>query len=254
MKKQEKNRVFALINAEIHRQSSVINLIPSENYTSFNVLRALGSPLTNKYSEGYPGKRYYSGNIYCDEIEKYSQELALKVFGLSERMWSVNIQPYSGSPANLAVYLALVKPGEKILGLSLFAGGHLSHGHFASFTGKLFRAKQYEINRKTERIDYKALEKITRSFKPKIIVSGTTSYPRKINFAEIDRIAKSVGAYHLADISHIAGLVAAKLHQSPFSYADVVTTTTHKTLRGPRGGGYFLTKKRPPHSSAPISQ
>lgn len=242
MKTQVKNRVFKIISTETRRQSSFLNLIPSENYVSLGVLRAVGSPLINKYSEGYPGKRYYPGNIYCDEIEKYTQNLALKAFGLNPNVWAVNIQPYSGSPANLEAYLALMKPGEKLLGFSLASGGHLTHGHFASYTGKLFKVKQYEINKKTSLINYSDLEILAKNFKPKIIISGTTSYPRKIDFKQIGNIAKKVKAYHLSDISHIAGLILAKLHQSPFPYADVVTMTTHKTLRGPKGALIFSKK------------
>ncbi|MEK7673657.1 MAG: serine hydroxymethyltransferase [Patescibacteria group bacterium] len=243
MKKQGKNGFFGLIKKEIHRQSTFLNLIPSENYASSEVLIALGSPLMNKYSEGYPGKRYYPGNVYYDEIEQNTQNLALEVFKLNPKNWGVNVQAYSGSPANLAAYLALMNPGDKLLGFSLSSGGHLTHGHSASAVGKLFNARQYEIDKKTGRIDYKKLEELARSFKPKVIVSGTTSYPRKIDFVKIGKIAKSIGAYHLADISHIAGLVLAGLHQSPFPFADVITMTTHKTLRGPRGALIFSSKK-----------
>lgn len=232
-----------VIKKEIRRQKETINLIPSENFVSKDVLLALGSPLTNKYSEGYPNKRYYPGNVYYDELEIYVQNLALKAFKLNPKKWSVNVQPYSGSPANLAVYLALLKPGEKFLGFSLTSGGHLTHGHFVSYSGKLFKVKQYSVDPQKEKIDYEKIEKLAVKFKPKIIVSGTTSYPRKLNFKKFYQIAKKVGAYHLADIAHIAGLVLAKLHPSPFPFADVVTTTTHKTLRGPRGALIFMRKE-----------
>ncbi len=230
-----KSKILGLILKEVERQRSTLNLIPSENYVSTAVLRVLASPLTNKYSEGSWGKRYYPGNCVIDDIERYTQELALKAFKLSPKIWSVNVQAYSGSPANLAAYLALMAPGDRLLGLSLSSGGHLTHGHPASFTGKLFRVARYEVDPKTERIDYDALARLAKQFRPKVIVSGTTSYPRQIDFQRIGKIARSVRAYHVADISHIAGLVLAGLHPSPFPHADIVTTTTHKTLRGPRG-------------------
>jgi glycine hydroxymethyltransferase len=236
-------KVKKIIKKEIKRQKETINLIPSENYVSKDILYAIGSPLTNKYSEGYPGKRYYPGNIYYDELEIYVQNLALKAFGLNPKKWSVNVQPYSGSPANLAVYLGLIKPGEKIMGLSLTSGGHLTHGHFVSYSGKLFKVKQYSVDEKTGLINYEELEKLALKFKPKIIISGTTSYPRKLDFKKFYEISKKVGAYHIADIAHIAGLVLAKLHPSPFPYSDVVTMTTHKTLRGPRGALIFMRKE-----------
>jgi len=235
--------IKSLIKKEILRQQNSINLIPSENYVSKDILFALGSPLVNKYSEGYPGKRYYPGNEIYDEIELYTQKLALKLFNLNPKKWSVNVQSYSGSPANLAVYLALLKPGEKLLGFKLSSGGHLTHGHFVNYSGKLFKVKQYEINKKTGLLDYEEIYKLAKRFKPKLIISGLTSYPRKIDFKKFYLIAKEVGAYHVADIAHIAGLVAAKLHPSPFPYADVVTMTTHKTLKGPRGALIFVRKE-----------
>ena len=230
--------IQSLIKKELARQKKVINLIPSENYPSKNVLTALGSQLTSKYAEGYPGKRYYGGNEMMDEIELKTQELAKKVFGLPQH-WHVNVQPYSGSPANIAVYLALLKPNDVLMGMNLSHGGHLTHGHKVNFSGMFYNAIQYEVNKKTERIDYDELEKSAKKHKPKIIVSGVTAYPRRIDFKKIGQIAKKVGAYHLADISHIAGLVATNIHQSPFPYADIVTSTTHKTLRGPRGAIIF---------------
>ncbi len=235
-------KIDKLIKKEVVRQQNSINLIPSENYVSQKVLDAIGSPLTNKYSEGYPGKRYYPGNEIYDKIEMYVQNLALKAFRLNQKNWSVNIQPYSGSPANLAVYLALMSPGDKLLGFSLTSGGHLTHGHFVNYSGKLFKVRQYSVNPKTGLLDYDEIYKLAKKFKPKLIVSGLTSYPRKIDFKKFGQIAKKVGAYHLADISHIAGLILANLHPTPFSYSDVVTTTTHKTLRGPRGALIFMRK------------
>lgn len=235
-------KIDKLIKKEVVRQQNSINLIPSENYVSQKVLDAIGSPLTNKYSEGYPGKRYYPGNEIYDKIEMYVQNLALKAFRLNQKDWSSNIQPYSGSPANLAVYLALMSPGDKLLGFSLTSGGHLTHGHFVNYSGKLFKVRQYSVNPKTGLLDYDEIYKLAKKFKPKLIVSGLTSYPRKIDFKKFGQIAKKVGAYHLADISHIAGLILANLHPTPFSYSDVVTTTTHKTLRGPRGALIFMRK------------
>ena len=230
-----------LIKKELIRQKKVINLIPSENYPSKEVLAVLGSQLTSKYAEGYPGKRYYPGNEINDQIELETQNLARKVFGLS-KIWNINVQPYSGTPANIAVYLALLKPGETLMGMRLNEGGHLSHGHKINFSGMFYKVIQYGLN-KNGFIDYKEIEKLARKYRPKIIVSGTTAYTRKIDFKKFGRIASAWGAYHLADISHIAGLVAAGLHQSPFPYADVITTTTHKTLRGPRGAVIFSKDK-----------
>lgn len=230
-----------LVKKELNRQKKVINLIPSENYPSKDVLSVFGSQLTSKYAEGYPGKRYYPGNKINDQIESETQNLARKVFGLS-KSWEVNVQPYSGTPANLAVYLALLNPGDVLMGMRLNEGGHLSHGHKVNFSGMLYKVIQYGLD-KNGFIDYEEVKQLAKKHKPKIIVSGTTAYSRKIDFEKFGQIAKSVGAYHLADISHIAGLVAAKIHQSPFPYADIVTTTTHKTLRGPRGAVIFSKSK-----------
>ncbi|MBI2010851.1 MAG: serine hydroxymethyltransferase [Candidatus Colwellbacteria bacterium] len=230
------------IKAEIKRQGETLDLIASENLVSAEILKVLGSPLTNKYSEGYPGKRYYPGNFYYDEIEKLAQERALKLFGLSPKQWQVNVQPYSGSPANFAVYAALVPQGGKIMGMKLASGGHLTHGHPVSATGKFWQSFQYGVDSQGM-INYEEVKKLAKKFKPNIIVSGFTAYPRKVNFKKFGEIAKSVGAYHLADISHIAGLVASKVHPSPFPWADVVTTTVHKTLRGPRGAIIFSRKE-----------
>lgn len=236
-------KIAGLIKKEIERQAETIDLIASENIASEAVLEALGSPLVNKYSEGYPGKRYYPGNVYYDEIEEEAKRRALKLFGLSDKLWGVNVQPYSGSPANLAVYLGLMKPGEILMGMSLACGGHLTHGHGVSVTGQIFKSVQYGLNERGE-IDYQELEKLAKQYKPKVIVSGATAYAREINFKKIGQIAKGVGAYQVADISHIAGLVAAKEHPAPFLYAEVVTMTTHKTLRGPRGAIILARKEK----------
>ncbi len=230
-----------LIEEETGRQQRTLNLIPSENIVSPAVLEALESPLTNKYSEGYPGKRYYAGNKIIDEIELLAQERARKVFKLGKH-WHVNVQPYSGSPANMAVYYALLEPGEKIMGMSLPFGGHLTHGWKVNFSGRFYGAAQYAVGR-DGLIDYGEVCKLAKKEKPKIIVCGATAYPRIIDFKRFHIIAKDVGAYLMADIAHIAGLIAAGAHPSPFPYADVVTTTTHKTLRGPRGAIIFANRK-----------
>ena len=219
-------------------QSTYLDLIPSENYMSLGVRKALSCVLSNKYSEGYPGKRYYPGNALVDEVERYAQTQALKFFGLSKD-WGVNVQAYSGSPANLAIYLGLMKPGGRLMGLALTSGGHLTHGHRVSASGKLFVTQQYGIDLKTQRINYEDIRTHARTFKPHVLVCGLTAYPRVIDFKKFSVIAKEVGAYLVADISHIAGLVCAGLHPSPFPYADAVMTTTHKTLRGPRGALIF---------------
>lgn len=229
--------LFKLIAAETKRQSRTLNLIPSENIVSPAVLEALGSVLTNKYSEGYPGKRYYGGNKIIDEIEILAQERARKVFRLGKN-WHVNVQPYSGSPANLAVYFALLNAGDKIMGMSLPFGGHLTHGWKVNFSGKFYTPVQYAVGRDGF-IDYEEVRKLARRERPKIIVAGATAYPRIIDFKKFGKIAKEVSAYFMVDMAHIAGLVAAGAHSSPFPYADVVTTTTHKTLRGPRGAVIF---------------
>lgn len=234
--------LHTLIKKEIKRQNETLDLIPSENFASEKVLKILGSPLTNKYAEGYSAYRYYGGNEYVDKIENLTKEQALKAFKISSGKWDVNIQPYSGSSANLAVYLALIPLGEKIMGLELNMGGHLTHGHKVSATGKIWKPVYYGLNKKTEILDYKEIERIAKKEKPKIIVAGYTAYPRKIDFKKFRKIADSVGAYLMVDMSHIAGLVAVGVHPSPFPYADVVTTTTHKTLRGPRAAIIFSRK------------
>jgi glycine hydroxymethyltransferase len=234
-------KLWQIIEREIKRQEETLELIPSENFVDLETLFIIGSPLMNKYAEGYPGKRYYPGNKFIDEIENLAKERALKAFKLNPNEWSVNVQPYSGSPANLAVYLGLINPGETIMGLNLFHGGHLTHGHKVSYTGKLFNSIQYGV--KDKGIDFEELEKLALEHKPKIIISGTTAYPRILDFKKFYEISKKVGAYHLADIAHIAGLVVAGLHPSPFPHSDVVTMTTHKTLRGPRGAVIFMKKE-----------
>ena len=236
-------KIEKLISLEKKRQKETLDLIASENLASREVQEVLGSVLTNKYSEGYPGRRYYPGNVEYDAIENLAKSRALKLFKLNPKTWSVNVQPYSGSPANFEVYYALVPAGETIMGMKLSDGGHLTHGHKVSATGQLWKSVQFGVDEKTGLIDYSEVRKLARKAKPKIIVSGFTAYPRKVNFKKFGEIAKSVGAYHVSDISHIAGLVAGGAHPSPFPYADVVTTTTHKSLRGPRGAMIFAKKE-----------
>jgi glycine hydroxymethyltransferase len=232
-------QIEKLIKAEEGRQKKVINLIPSENYVSKDVLTALGSIFDNKYAEGYPHARYYGGQTYTDKLEDLCRERALKLFGLSKDEWAVNVQPHSGSPANLAVYLALVPVGGKIMGMALTAGGHLTHGQKVSITGKAWQSVSYGVDSKTEVIDYEAVKAQAIAEKPGIIVAGFTAYPREVNFKKFREIADACGAYLMVDMSHFAGLVAGKAYPSPFEYADVVTTTTHKTLRGPRSAIIF---------------
>ncbi|MEK7504854.1 MAG: serine hydroxymethyltransferase [Patescibacteria group bacterium] len=228
-----------LIKAERARQKRVINLIPSENYVSKDVLAALGSELNNKYAEGYPGKRYYGGNAVVDEVERLCQKRALKLFKLNPDEWAVNVQALSGSPANLAVYYAMVPPHGKIMGMSLDHGGHLTHGHKVSLTGKIFQQIPYGVSKETELLDYEELKKIARANKPDVIVAGFTAYPRIVDWEKFRDIADACGALFMVDMSHFAGLVAGGVYPSPFKYADVVTTTTHKTLRGPRSALIF---------------
>lgn len=220
-----------LIRQEQRYQLETLRLIPSENYTSAAVMEAQGSVLTNKYSEGYPGKRYYEGQRYIDKLETVVQERAKALF----HMEHANVQPYSGSPANMAVYYALLEPGDAIMGMALPHGGHLTHGWNVSFSARFYRAAQYSVDPKTHLIDYDQLRDLARSERPKIIVAGATAYPRQFDFQAFGDIAREVGAYFMADISHIAGLVVAGAHPDPAPHADVITTTTHKTLRGPRG-------------------
>ncbi len=231
--------IYNLIQKEKERINSGLELIPSENFASPAVLEALGSVFNNKYSEGYPKKRYYGGNEFVDSVETLAIERAKKLFGAEH----VNVQPYSGSPANMAVYFALLQPGDKLMGMSLDMGGHLTHGHRVNFSGMLYKSVKYGVDRETEMLDYDEIRKIAKREKPKIIVSGATAYPREIDFKEFHEIAQDVGAYSMADIAHIAGLIAAGVHQSPFPFTDVVTTTTHKTLRGPRSGMIMCKKE-----------
>ena len=225
-------KIYALIKKEIQRQKDGLVLIPSENYASPAVLSCMGTPLSNKYSEGYPQKRYYGGNEFIDEIETLAIERAKKIF----KAQHANVQPHSGSQANAAVYLALLNYGDKILGIDLSAGGHLTHGSKVNFSGKLYKFAYYGVNPETERVDLKEVKKIALRFKPKLIIVSTTAYSRTLDFRGFRKIADKVKAYLMADIAHIAGLVVAGLHPHPFPWCDVVTTTTHKTLRGPRGG------------------
>lgn len=224
--------IYELVRQEGARQSGAIRLIPSENYVSKAVMQASGSCLTNKYAEGYPGRRYYEGQQVTDLIEKTALERATKLFKADH----ANVQPYSGSIANWAAYLALVDPGDTIMGLSLTHGGHLTHGWKATASGKIFNSVQYGVNPDTGRFDYDQIADLAKKHKPKLIISGATAYPRTIDFEKFGQIAKDVGAYHVSDIAHIAGLVVAGIHPSPVPHADVVSTTTHKTLRGARGG------------------
>ena len=235
-------QVKKLIEAEQKRQKKVINLIASENYVSADVLDALGSEFTNKYAEGYSGKRYYGGNEVVDKIENLAIERALALFGLSRQTWHVNVQPLSGSPANIAVYTALVPLGGKIMGMSLDHGGHLTHGHKVSASGTFWTQVPYGVDKKTEMLDFSALLALALREKPAIIVGGFTAYPRVVDFKKFREIADASGALLMIDMSHFAGLVAGKAYPSPFKYADVVTTTVHKTLRGPRAAMIFVRK------------
>jgi len=233
-------QVARLIVEETKRQREGIELIPSENYVSGAVLEAMGSVLTNKYSEGYPGKRYYGGNRVIDDVEELAIKRAKKLFRTG---YHVNVQPYSGSPANMAVFFGLLEFGDKIMGMRLDQGGHLTHGSPVSFSGKAYKVVSYGVDKKTEKLDYAEISRLARKEKPKLIICGATAYPRVINFKKFAAIAKSAGAILMADISHIAGLVAAGVHPTPFGSADVVTTTTHKTLRGPRSAIIFCKQK-----------
>ena len=223
--------VYASMMRELNRQQDHIELIASENFVSPAVMEAMGSHLTNKYAEGYPGARYYGGCQYVDEIENLAIQRAMELFGAEH----ANVQPHSGSQANVAVYLALLQPGDTILGMDLSHGGHLTHGSKASISGKYFNACFYGVDEQTETIDYEQVLRRAEEVQPKIIIAGASAYPRFIDFAKMREIADQVGAYLMVDMAHIAGLVAAGVHPSPVPYAHVVTTTTHKTLRGPRG-------------------
>uniref|UniRef100_A0A7C5YXR3 Probable serine hydroxymethyltransferase n=1 Tax=candidate division CPR3 bacterium TaxID=2268181 RepID=A0A7C5YXR3_UNCC3 len=246
------DKIFELIKKEEERQRKQLEMIPSENYVSRNVLRAVGSVLMNKYSEGQVRKRYYQGNLYIDKIEEIVKKKALKAFGLSDKDWSVNVQPVTGSIANLAVLTALLKQGEKILAMSLYDGGHLSHGWRlpngkpVSLSSKIFKTSYYYVDPKSGVLNYEEIEKIAIKEKPKIIISGGTAYPREIDHKKMGEICKKVGAYYFADIAHEAGLIVAGVNQSPFPFAHVVTTTTRKTLRGPVGAIIFSRRKLAP--------
>lgn len=232
-------KIKKLIDAEKKRQKKVINLIASENYVSKDVLEALGSELTNKYAEGYPGARYYGGNEVMDKVENLAKERALALFKLNPNEWSVNVQPLSGSPANIAVYLALVPHGGKIMGMSLAHGGHLTHGHKVSASGKFWTQVPYGVSQQTETLDYDELKQLAIREKPALIVAGFTAYPRVVDFKKFCEVADSCEALLMIDMSHFAGLVAGGAYPSPFLYADVITTTVHKTLRGPRAALIF---------------
>lgn len=230
--KQIDLEVYNAIESETKRQQDNIELIASENFVSNAVLEATGSTMTNKYAEGYPKKRYYGGCDFVDEVEELAKERLKKLFDVK----FVNVQPHSGSQANMAVYLALLDQGDKVLGMSLDAGGHLTHGYRLSFSGINYKAYSYGLNPISEQLDYDEIEKLALEIKPKMIIAGASAYSRKIDFKRFKEISDKVGAYLLVDMAHIAGLIAAGLHQNPCEYADVVTSTTHKTLRGPRGG------------------
>lgn len=224
--------ISAVIRKELDRQRNTLVLVAAENFTSPAVMEAQGCVMTNKYAEGYPGKRYYRGCAFMDEAENLARDRCRKLFGAEH----VNVQPHSGSQANMAAYFATLRPGDTIMGMNLDHGGHLSHGSPVNFSGKLYRVVPYGVSRKTEMLDYSEILEIARECKPRMIVCGASAYPRIIDFKAMREIADEVGALLMADIAHIAGLVAAGVHPSPIPYADIVTTTTHKTLRGPRGG------------------
>lgn len=224
--------IFSLINQETERQEQQISLIASENYVSQAVLQATSSVLTNKYAEGYPGKRYYAGCGIVDEVEQLAINRCKKLFNVDH----ANVQPHAGSQANMAVYFAALKPGDTIMGMSLGEGGHLTHGHAVNFSGVCYKPVFYGVDKETEQLDYDEIERLAHEHKPKLIIAGASAYSRTIDFERFAQIAKSVNAFLLADIAHIAGLVATNLHPSPVNAADFITSTTHKTLRGPRGG------------------
>lgn len=230
--KNQDSEVFEAIEKEKYRQQTNIELIASENFVSNAVLETIGCVMTNKYAEGYPGARYYGGCENVDVVEVLAQERIKKLFNVKY----ANVQPHSGSQANMAVYKALLNHGDKVLGMSLSAGGHLTHGYKLSFSGQDYECHSYGLNKETEQLDYDDIEKIAMEIKPKMIIAGASAYSRFIDFKRFSQIAKKVGAYLFVDMAHIAGLVATGLHQNPCDYADVVTSTTHKTLRGPRGG------------------
>ncbi|MFD1362024.1 serine hydroxymethyltransferase [Lentibacillus salinarum] len=230
--KQTDHELYEAINAEETRQQEKIELIASENFVSEAVMEAMGSVLTNKYAEGYPSKRYYGGCEHVDVAENLARDRAKELFGADH----ANVQPHSGAQANMAVYFSVLEPGDTILGMNLNHGGHLTHGSPVNFSGKLYNVVDYGVDRETEQLDYEAVRDRAIDVQPKLIIAGASAYPREIDFAKFREIADEVGAYLMVDMAHIAGLIAAGLHQNPVPYADFVTTTTHKTLRGPRGG------------------
>ena len=231
--------IYEAIRSETLRQNQGLELIPSENFVSRDVLEALGSVMTNKYSEGYPGKRYYGGNQFIDVAESLAIERAKKLFGAEH----VNVQCYSGSPGNIEIYFALLEFGDKVLGMNLAHGGHLTHGHKVNFSGRAYNFAQYGVDEETKRLDYDIIAEIAHKEKPKLIISGATAYSRHIDFKRFAKIAEEVGAVSMADISHIAGLIIGKVHPDCFPFTDVVMTTTHKTLRGPRGAMILCKEK-----------
>ena len=231
--------VARAIRRELYRQKNNIELIASENYASRDVMQANGSVLTNKYAEGYPGRRYYGGCVNVDFIEDLARERICRIFGAEH----ANVQAHSGSQANMSVYFSVLKPGDRVLGMDLSSGGHLTHGHPLSFSGQLYEFESYGVDRETERIDYDEMERKALEFRPKMIVAGASAYSRFIDYKRIREICDEVGAYMMVDMAHVAGLVAAGLHPNPCEYADFVTTTTHKTLRGPRGGAVLCKKE-----------
>ncbi len=237
--KKEDEKLFEIIEKERERRKETLEMIPSENHTSPAVLEAMSTILTDKYAEGYPGKRYYGGNRYIDEVEILAQKRAEKLFGVP----FVNVQPYSGSPANMAVYFACMKPGEKVMGMGLKEGGHLTHGWPVSFSGSYYQSVSYGVSSEDQLIDLEEVEKIAEKEKPKLIWVGGSAYPRDFDWKGFSAIAKKVDAYLAADIAHIAGLIVAGAHSDPVDYVDIITTTTHKTLRGPRGGMVMVTEK-----------
>ncbi len=239
MLKKNDPQIAKLIEREKIRQETTLEMIPSENHTSPAVRMALGSVLTDKYAEGYPGKRYYAGLEFYDRIEEICRQRAKLLF----KVPYVNVQPYSGSPANQAVYSAVLKPGDAIMGMALPQGGHLTHGWKVNFSGRYYNSVQYGVDRKTNLIDYRKVGELAKKAKPKLIWAGATAYPRIFDWQKFSRIADSVNAYLAADIAHIAGLIVAGVHPSPVPYVDIITTTTHKTLRGPRGGMIMVAKK-----------
>lgn len=232
-------KVLDIINEEIKRQEYNIELIASENFVSKAVMEAMGSPLTNKYAEGYPHKRYYGGCEVVDKVEDLARDRMKELFGAEH----ANVQPHSGSQANMAVYLAVLKPGDTVLGMNLSHGGHLTHGSPVNFSGKLFNFVSYEVSKESETIDYEEVRRLALEHRPKLIVAGASAYSRVIDFKKFREIADEVEAYLMVDMAHIAGLIAAGVHPSPVPYADFVTTTTHKTLRGPRGGAVLCKEK-----------